>query len=159
MTLYRFLASKNPLEEVRSNAFQQVPLCEFKKIKDFPKSSFYFRLPHEKETVIYVEDNSKIGQLEIIKCHKVPQYVGSQIQRPYVYQMHGDMSEHCLTQLLTYIHEHVSEEDKVEIWSIWHGEKVNSNQIKRMRPQNITLTDLVMLKANENSCIKLFPKI
>ena len=156
MTLYRFIASTKPLVEVGDSGFQMSTLEDYQKNNHHASTAFYFRLPHDEQNIIFVEDESKLGQLQIVKCDKIPHYIGNQIQKPYVYELHGYLKEPFLTQLLSYIQQNIVEEDKVEIWSIWHGEKVK--HIKRMLPQEITLTDLAILEENDNLCLKFFRK-
>ena len=96
---------------------------------------------------------------EVLPCRKNPPIAaGGQIQKPNIYKVRGIINETFLNQLVDYIKENVEEQNRVEFWSIWHSEKVPSNNIHRINPQEVTIEDLRFLDKNENSCIKFFPK-
>lgn len=94
---------------------------------------------------------------EVLPCQTNPPIAaGGQIKKPYVYKVRGVGKP--LNQLVDYIKENVQEQDRVEFWSIWHSEKVPSNNLYRFHPQHITPEDVGFLQNNENSCIRFFPK-
>ena len=136
MSLYHYIASKNPL-----------PIVERKPVDDSLIKNFYD-----------LEEHYSINaQFEVLPCRKnPPNAAGEQIQRPYVYKVRG-FHKH-LNQLVEYIKRNVKEEDRVEVWSIWHGDKVPSKNMYRFNPQQITIEELQFLHDNENSCLKFFPK-
>lgn len=89
MTLYRFIASKQPLLEVDHRTLQVLAENEFKQLNMPSTTSFHFRLPDEPNMVIYLEDEAQLERLQIVKCNTFPEDTGEQIQRPYVYQWRG----------------------------------------------------------------------
>ena len=96
---------------------------------------------------------------EVLPCRKNPPIAaGGQIQKPNIYKVRGIINETFLNQLVHYIKENVEEQNRVEFWSIWHSEKVPSNNIHRLNTQEVTIEDLRFLDKYENSCIKFFPK-
>ncbi|MEC1180238.1 hypothetical protein P9B03_17175 [Metasolibacillus meyeri] len=154
MTLYRFFSSKSSLPEWGESGFKEIAREQFNPLG----IEFYFTLPETPDKVVYVEDVSRLEQFQVVKCNQLPEDTGEQIQKPYIYELRGKISEEYLTNLVRFVKEHVKEEDKVELWSIWHGERVNSNQMKRLMPQTVTIADLDFLHQCQNSCIKFFPK-
>ena len=98
-------------------------------------------------------------QFEVLPCKKnPPPAAAGQIQKRYIYKVRGRICDTFLEQLIDYVRENVEEQNRVEFWSIWHSEKVPSNNIHRQHPQQLTIEDLRFLHNNENSCIKFFPK-
>lgn len=146
MSLYRYFASKKPLPTVQRKPIKVPPLLD----KSIALNSIL-------TLDAYFEE-----QFEILSCKKNPPIAaGEQIQKPYVYKVRGIRgitNETHLNQLVDYIKENVEEQNRVEFWSIWHSEKVSSNNIYRLNPQQVTIEDLRFLNNNANSCIKFFPK-
>lgn len=154
ITLYRFFASKSSLPEWGESGFKEI-----EKEKFHPQGiEFYFTLPETPNKVVYVEDIARLDQFQVVQCNELPEDTGQQIQRPFIYELRGIVNERYLTELVQYVKQYVKEEDKVELWSIWHGERVSSNQMKRLIPQIVTIEDAGFLRQCQNSCIKFFPK-
>ncbi|MEK4384556.1 hypothetical protein MKZ25_01930 [Solibacillus sp. FSL W7-1464] len=114
-------------------------------------------LPIIENSFATLEEDALETQFEIVPCRKNPPIAAAgQIQKPFVYKVRGNGK--ALHQLVDYIRENVREQDRVEFWSIWHSEKVPSNNMYRLNPQQITPEDLRFLHDNENCCIRFFSK-
>lgn len=114
-------------------------------------------LPIIENSFATLEDYALETQFEILPCRKNPPIAAAgQIQKPFVYKVRGTGKP--LDQLVDYIKENIREQDRVEFWSIWHSEKVPSNNMYRLNPQQITPEDLRFLHDNQNCCIRFFPK-
>lgn len=134
MSLYYYLASKQPLPVVN-------------------------RKPIQLDTVTDLGELDIDVQFEILPCRTNPPIAaGGQIQKRYVYKVRGRLNKTFLGQLVAYIKENVKEQNKVEFWSVWHSEKVPSNNIYRLNPNEVTIEEIRFLENSENSCIKFFPK-
>ena len=151
MSLYRYFASKKPLPTVQRKSLEE-DYISYKSVAaeaNFKKLNITFEEYHF----------CLRGQFEILPCRKKPPIAaGGQIQKPYIYKVRGTVNETTFIQLVEYIKEHVAEENRVEFWSIWHGDKVPSKNIHRLNPQQITIEHLHFLNESENSCIKFFPR-
>ena len=112
-------------------------------------------LPIIENSFATLEEDALETQFEIVPCRKNPPIAAAgQIQKPFVYKVRGNGKP--LDQLVDYIKENVKEQDRVEFWSIWHSEKVPSNNMYRLNPQQITPEDLRFLHDNQNCCIRFF---
>lgn len=119
----------------------------------------YFASKNPLPAVIALNENHFGEQFEVLPCtQNPPNAAGGQIQKPNIYKVRGNNSEMFLNQLVDYIKENVEEQNRVEFWSIWHNEKVPSNSVYRINPQQITIEDLKFLNENDNCCIKFFFK-
>ncbi|WP_042475639.1 hypothetical protein [Bacillus ndiopicus] len=155
MTLYRFLASKSPMPEAGDSGFREITKEAFEQLTE-PVP--YFTVPYLPDKVIIIDDLTKLEQFQVVRCLQLPEDTGGQIQRPYIYELRGNVNEDYLTKLVRYLQEYVKEQDKVELWSLWHGESVSSNQMRRLDPQNLSVEKLAFLGQYKNNCIKLWRK-
>lgn len=123
-------------------------------------SLYYYFASKDPLPIVQTFEAHYLGEyFEVLPCRTNPPIAaGGQIQKPYVYKVRININETFLNDLTNYISENVKEQNRVEFWSIWHSEKVPSQNIHRINAQQVTMEDLRFLKEHENSCIKFFPK-
>ncbi|HHY73055.1 MAG TPA: hypothetical protein GX497_07500 [Bacillus bacterium] len=106
MSLYRFIASDNPLAEVDYSGFVKMKVRDIKKIEPVPNPPACFQSWDEMDeevTILYAKDESELGGPSISRCDNPPYGLDNYIKKDYIYWLEGDFSQKFLQQLTEYV--------------------------------------------------------
>ncbi|MZP30071.1 hypothetical protein GTO91_10170 [Heliobacterium undosum] len=158
MSLYRFIASDNPLPEIDQSGFIRMKVRDLKKMIPVPRSP----LPlaswdelDENTEVLYAESEEDTGGLHISICDNPPFGLERYITKAYVYWLGGRFHSKCVDQLHHYIQTNIREEDRVELWSIWFGDNPEAKLCKTIVLSELTVADLELLRSHWHCCIMI----
>ncbi|MFF2878629.1 hypothetical protein ACFVR2_20150 [Gottfriedia sp. NPDC057991] len=152
MTLYKFIASDNPLVEVDNSGFIQIKVRELKKMEPKLDLKIWGNIDDEL-TILYAKGDSEMGGLEISSCDNPPNDLEHYINKKYIYWLEGDFGSKFLKQLTEYVNLNVKTEDKVELWSILFGEGKKTKQVKSLSLNEISEGSFKILRNHKCCCL------
>ena len=158
MSLYRFIASDNPLVEVDYSGFIKMRVKDIKEMEPTPPppaSLDSWDEMDDETTILYAEDESKLGGLTISICDDPPYNLEKFINKKYIYWLEGDFSKRFLKQLTEYVKVNIKEKDSAALWSIWFGNEIKSKQVKSVKHSDVSIDNFEILKDHECCCVKI----
>lgn len=156
MSKFKFIASNFQLPEVDLTNVKRMTVKEFKELKIDTKGPIPIEELSEDTEVLYYESEKDMEGLNIILCDKPPYNLEYHIKKPYVYWLSCDFTEKCAIQLMEYLHQNMKEEQEIEIWSIWFGNKDEIYEVKnkrRVKLSDITEEDLMKINTQDGCSI------
>ncbi|QED49316.1 hypothetical protein [Cytobacillus dafuensis] len=156
MSLYRFLASDNPVYEVDHSGFIQMKVKDIKEMIPIPNPPFSYSSWDELDEdmdVLYAKNEEDLGGLQIALCDNPPYGLESYINSKYIYWLEGNFSSKFLNQLTEYLKTNIQKGETVELWSIWFGDEVKSKKVMKVSFETLSNTDLEILRNHECCCV------
>lgn len=153
MSRYRFIAIDRVLPEIDLSGFTKMKVRELKNMNPIPRSPISLDHLDDDTDVLFAVSEEDIGGLQIALYPNPPYEVKDYIKKKYIYSIHGYGSK-CIHQLQEYLQTNIQAMDRVEVWSIWLGDKVSRIYRKRIQPSDIMSFDFEILNQS-NCCITI----
>lgn len=155
MSLFTFIASDHLLPEINLSGLIKMKVKDVKKLNPLPSSAVPLDELDEDLEVLYAKSESDTGGLQISICNNPPYGINQYITKKHIYWLEGSFDSRCLNQLSNYIRTNIQREDRVELWSIWFGDKIENKIYKTVPIDKLTPSDLEILRQHECCCILL----
>ncbi|MBI6874856.1 hypothetical protein [Clostridium aciditolerans] len=155
MSKYNLIASDIQMPEVDLTNVKRITVKELKKLNPEAKSPLPLDRLDENLEVMYCESEDDMDGLTVSLCDNPPNNLDYHIKKKYVYWLPYRFTEKCSAQLLEYLKKNMLKDQKVEIWSIWIGNKneiYRVRNIKEIKLSELTEDDLTEI-SSEKMCI------
>ncbi|MTK12181.1 MAG: hypothetical protein F8N39_08850 [Clostridiaceae bacterium] len=155
MSKYNFIASDIQMPEVDLTNVKRITVKELKKLNPEVRSPVPLDGLDENLEVMYCESEDDMDGLTVSLCDNSPYNLEYHIKKKYVYWLPYRFTEKCSAQLLEYLKKNMLKDQKVEVWSIWIGNKdeiCRVKNIKEIKLSDLTEDDLMEI-SSEKMCI------
>lgn len=156
MSLYRFLAANEPLQEVDYSGFQEITVREIKSMDPIPEPPEIIDSwddLDDDEVLLYAESEDALGGLCIAICDKPPAGLKDYIKLPYIYWVDGDFEEKMVKQLVDYIQQHATLKNDLQFWTIWFGEEEFEPVVEQQDLASLTVEKLLSDAHRDCHCV------
>lgn len=154
MSWFRYFASDRALPEIDLSGFVQMKAKDIKKMRPLPLSPIPLDKIDDNADVLFAASEDDIGGLQISLCTNILDEIIGFTNKKYVYDINGNYDSKCINQLQEYLHTNFQPTDRIELWSIWVGDKLDKIYRRRIQPSDIMGFDFTILN-HSNCCIMI----
>lgn len=124
MSLFTFLVSDCPLEEVDYSGITEITVRELKKsypISDKTPVQSWHSMDDDTR-ILHAPDASAFGELVISFCNNLPYDLAFYTEKEYAYSLDGNWKGKFLTDFVDYIKTHIKASENVQLLIFWAGD-------------------------------------
>lgn len=146
MSVFTYLASNHPLEEIENPHVRQLSIHQALelgvKVPDFLLEP---DLDREKpDVILFVDDEENFGELSIHTFQRKDIYDDIYTEKKYFAYLEWEYTRNRAENLIQYIHRHLMEADEIELSQIWLGSGFDE-PLPKMKTYPILLNELTSL--------------
>lgn len=150
MSIFQFLASDKPLEEVKNPYVKFISINEALacniKLGDFIVNDT--EIDRNERNIMVCDSEEHMGEIEIKHdMYYSSEYAKKYSNKQYFSELHLTYTETRAKQLVDYLKEQLNNLDEIEVWSIWLDE-YKSASIKSININELSITDLEFLNTS-----------